>query len=147
MQASVPWSHARGELGAVKRRVADVFDDFYRSMPPEEQERLRVAIVQYPYADKVVDAGHPYWPNKIEVPNEFIACGSLPFGFILENCCEVYDYSLTAEALEQVSTALLEPGETIGAFELADFLTEVPNPQRPEWNIAAEQFRYTRFRT
>ena len=133
----LPWSHARAELRALRHRIADVFDAFYGSLPPDEQERLQVAIVRYPYADKIIDAGYPYWPNGTEVPPEFIVSNSLPFGFILDNCCEASDELYISGSLQEICQAILSPRDTVGLFELLDFLTEVPYPQKPEWNITA----------
>jgi hypothetical protein len=137
IQTCVPWPHARAELRTLGRRKADVFDDFYNSMQPQDQERLQVAIVQYPYGDKIVDAGRPYWPGETEVPQNFIASAYLPFGFILENCCEVSDFIFSSECMEQIPQALLPPRETIGLFEVVDCFTGVPHPQKPEWHITA----------
>jgi hypothetical protein len=137
IQTCVPWPQARAELRTLGHRISDVFDDFYNSMLPQDRERLQVAIVQYPYGDRIIDAGRPYWPDETDVPRTFIASAYLPFGFILENCCEVSDFIFTSECLEQIPQALLSPRETIGLFEVVDCFTGVPHAQKPEWNITA----------
>jgi hypothetical protein len=136
-QTCVPWPQARAELQVLGHRISDVFDNFYDSMQPEDQERLQVAIVEYPYGDKIIDGGRPYWPDETDVPPTFIASACLPFGFILENCCEVSDFIFTSECMERIPQALLSPRETIGLFEIVDCFTGVPHPQKPEWNVTA----------
>ena len=120
VQTPIPWSQAHAELKALRHRIADVFDNFYQSLPEQDRQRLQVAIARYPYADRIVSGGYPYWPNETEVPPDFIVSSSLPFGFILENCCEVSELLFTQDSLEQFSQALLAPRETIGLFELVD---------------------------
>ncbi len=121
----------------MNERVANSFNNLYTSFPEDQRNSLQVAIAEYPYGDKIVDDGYPYWPDRTEIPEQFIASAVLPFGFILKNCCEASDFIFTADSLEQFSNALLDPGGAIGLFEIADCLTGVPYPQKPDWHITA----------
>jgi hypothetical protein len=138
----IPWAQAYTEFLTVRRRIAHSFNDLYLSLSESEQSELQVAVAEYPYADKIVDDGYPYWPSGTEIPDNFIASDKLPFGFILTNSCEASDYLFTADSLEQVSNGLIPAGGAIGLFEIADFLTNLPNrhdwqPQKADWQITA----------
>lgn len=133
----ISWVQAYAELKAVIPEIADSFNDLYLALPEEERNSLKVVAAEYPYADKVVDDGYPYWPGRTKVPDDFIVSACLPFGFIVTNCCEVSDYIFTADSLEQISNALLPAGGAVGLFEIADCLTRVPHPQKPDWHITA----------
>ena len=133
----VPWAQAYAELRSVHERSAEAFNDLYVSIPQAEQSSLQVAIADYPYGEKIVDDGYAYWPDRAEIPEQFIASAALPFGLILKNSCEASDFIFTADSLEQFSSALLTPGGSVGLFEIADCLTEVPFPQKPDWHITA----------
>ncbi len=147
LPSPVPWAQAYAELitlseapgrpSAAARRLANLFNELYLSQPEAERNSLQVVVADYPYADKIVDDGYPYWPHRTEIPNNFIASEKLPFGLILTNACEASDYLFTAESLEQISNALLTPGGAIGLFEIADCLTNVPHPQKPDWHVTA----------
>lgn len=58
---------------------------------------------------------------------------NLPLGIIIKNSCEVN----LDESLLGITDAILDPGEFLGLFELADEITRVQNPPRPIWNIRA----------
>jgi len=137
IQNSFPWVSAHNELREVRPDIADALDEFYRSLPKPQRASLSVAIAEYRYADKVIDDSHPLWPDRTEIPPEYVCNGTLPVGIILSNCCEVSDFIFIGERLEQVSQALLFPGDGIGLFELADYLTGVPRPPEPHWHITA----------
>jgi hypothetical protein len=133
----IPWAQAYAELLTVRKWLAHSFNDLYLSLPESERSILQVAVAEYPYADKIVDDGYPYWPDGVEIPDHFIASENLPFGFVLTNACEASDYLFTSDSLEQISNALIPAGGAIGLFEIADCLTNVPNPQKPDWHITA----------
>jgi hypothetical protein len=133
----IPWAQAYAELLTVRRRIAHSFNDLYLSLSESERSTLQVAVAEYPYADKIIDDGYPYWPGGAEIPDHFIASENLPFGFVLTNACEASDYFFTSDSLEQISNALIHPGGAIGLFEIADSLTNVLNPLKPDWHITA----------
>jgi hypothetical protein len=137
IHTSLSWPQAQAELRSVEGVVAGIFDDFYRSVSPEDRLRLQVAVVRYPYADKIIDSGYPYWPNQHEIPKEYIASRFLPFGFILDNCCEILDTIFTSGSFEQISRELLSPSGAIGLCELVESLTDISHTRKPEWNITA----------
>lgn len=133
----IPWPQAYAELGAVHPRIACAVDDFYLSLTEDDRNTLRIAVAEYPYGDKIVDDGYPYFPGGTKIPEYFLASEYLPFGFILENCCEVSNYIFTADSLEQISDAILPVGGTIGLFEIADCLSNAPLRRKPDWHITA----------
>ncbi len=137
VQNPVPWVAAYPELSKVRPDVADVLNAFYTSQPETDRADLTIAVADYPYADNIVDDGRPFWPGNKAIPPEYLIDGRLPFGIILNNYCEVSDFIFIHDKLEQVSQALLYPGGGVGLFELADYLTNVPNPQEPNWHITA----------
>ncbi len=133
----VPWEKARAQLHDVRPHVSDYLDQFYASVPDDRRSQLSVAVVEYPYGEKIINDGWPYWPGETEVPPEFIIAQGLPLGFILENACEVLEYSVGPVGVTQVSQAILNPGEAIGLFEMTDALTDMPQPRAPDWHITA----------
>jgi hypothetical protein len=136
-QNPIPWPAAHKELQKVRKDIADALDALYWSLPEKDRLGLQVAVVEYPYGDKVVDDGYALWPDQTEIPSEYIIAERFPLGIVLENVCEVADLIFTSDRLEKVSQALIYPGGGIGIFELADHLTDVPKPQAPNWHITA----------
>lgn len=133
----VPWEKARAQFRAVRANLSDHLDRFYGSIPEDRRAQLTVAVVEYSYGEKIVEDGWPYWPGEAEIPPEFIIAQGLPLGFILENSCEILEYSVGPVSVTQVSQAMLQAGEAIGLFEMTDALTEMPQPKAPDWHITA----------
>ncbi len=133
----VPWERARAQFREVRPSLSDHLDRFHETVPENRRGQLTVAMVEYPYGEKILDDGWPYWPGETDIPPEFIIAQGLPLGFILENACEVLEYSVGPVGVTQVSQAMLTPGEAIGLFEMTDALTDMPQPRAPDWHITA----------
>ena len=127
------WDQARREIERVRPDLAKLFDDLYRLQDEHKQQALKVASAEYTYGESVIHEGKAVLPELDAFPKEFIVARNLPLGIIIKNSCEVN----LDESLLGITDAILDPGEFLGLFELADEITNTPNPPRPIWNIRA----------
>ena len=127
------WDQARREIERLRPDLAKLFDELYQLQDEQKQRELKVVSAEYTYGESVIHEGKAVLPERNSFSTEFIVAKNLPLGIIIKNSCEVN----LDESLLGITDAILDPGEFLGLFELADEIAKVPNPPRPIWNIRA----------
>ncbi len=131
------WQDMKGEVAKVRPYLAECFDNFYQSLSKNERSDLTVSVVTYDYGKKIIKDGRPIWQGGISVPENYLIDSILPFGIIIENSCEVLEYTIGVNEMAQVPQAIISQGDAIGFFETLDYLTSSTAPSRPDWTITA----------
>jgi len=132
---ALPWNKAKDEIARSGPTRAKYLDDLFQSQPAHIKEKLRTLAVEYDYGQCIIDNGRPLLPEDVAGIDDFIVSERLPLGIITRNACEVCEYIAVDEANIRIANTILYPGEFLGLFEVADLLTEVPNPSEPAWNV------------
>jgi hypothetical protein len=130
------WRLLKSELDRARPRFLFHLEKFFESLSAEWKEKLKVQVTEYYYGEKLAVDGWPLWPRNAPVLPEYLVAHNFPLGVITENACEISEY--TGERTSKLAPeAILIPGDFIGLFEAVDFLSRVPNPPIPKWNISA----------
>jgi hypothetical protein len=131
----LPWERAKAEISESRPDGAYYLDDLFKSQPQKSQRKFKTLAVEYDYGECIIDNGTPVLPLDAPGIEDFLVSDRLPLGFITRNACEVCDYIAIDGANIRIANTILYPGEFLGLFEVADLLTEVPNPSEPAWNV------------
>jgi hypothetical protein len=131
------WRALKEELDSVRPRLFPLLENFFLSLPLERRNKLGVTVTEYGYGEKLSTDGWPFWPGSTEIKEHYLINEKFPLGVITKNACEVSEYTGRKTTQSMAPEAILVPGDFLGLFETVDYLTRVPNPPIPKWNISA----------
>lgn len=131
------WRDVLARLNESNSKLAGVFNAVYEEAQRDGSDQFGFNIEDYRFGSTILHGGRAFASDQRPLSSEFLMPNGLPFGIILDNGCEVFDWLMSERPLPPRSQAVLKQGSCIGLFEMLDDFTEGSQGVSPDWNIVA----------